>query len=491
MKGIILAAGKGKRLGLNIPKCLQTVGTKTILQRQLEALAAQGIQELVVVVGYQKEVVSKAVKRMWPHRVMFVENDDYSTTNTSYSLYLARKYMGEDFFYLNADVVFRPDLLDRLVTADGDAALAIQYKKCGAEEVKVIVNSSRIVNIGKDIDPSQCLGEFVGAALFRKSMNDRFIEALHLMISDGHSRDYFEGALQRITGDTVMTAVDITDIPCIEIDFPEDLERAIKNAPGFDVDGQKKSFNQKIKEARNIAQAPRIAQGENWYTEYFMRYFTIYFSVLFWKAGISANVITIWMGIVSLLGSIAFVFNNMWLVLLGWLLWMFAEILDCVDGEVARLSNTRSSLGGYIDHITHIFLNPMIALACGLHIFLIERTITNAVCTFLLYSGYIWNTNLRQLKKEEGGFPAAPFNKRSFIGVIRIIASQCFTLIGQMVIFPIALFLDFKTNYNFISHFLHVYTALLVCHISVTVTRDLCVMYKKDTENNKNSYVLK
>ena len=235
MRGIMLAAGKGKRLGKDIPKCLQEIGSKTILQRQLDALDAQGVRSLVCVIGYQKEVVADAVKNCWPYEVVFIDNPRYSETNTSYSLYLARECMADDFFYMNADVVFRPDLLDRLVVADGDAALGIQHKQCADEEVKVIVNGSHIIEIGKDLDPAECLGEFVGVGLFRKSMSKNFIDSLSVMMDEGHHQDYFEGALKRISHEVDMTAVDITDIPCIEIDFPEDLKHARDNAIQFDL----------------------------------------------------------------------------------------------------------------------------------------------------------------------------------------------------------------------------------------------------------------
>lgn len=235
MRGIILAAGKGKRLGKDIPKCLQEIGSKTILKRQLDALLAQDVKDLVCVVGYQKEVVIEAVKSIWPKTVVFIENPRYSETNTSYSLYLARDYMLEDFFYMNADVVFRPDLLGRLAKVDGDASLGIQHKPCGAEEVKVMVNGSHVIEIGKDLDPSQCLGEFVGVGLFRKSMSKHFVYSLEVMMDEGHHQDYFEGALKRITHDVAMTAVDITNIPCIEIDFPEDLKHAQDDPLVFDL----------------------------------------------------------------------------------------------------------------------------------------------------------------------------------------------------------------------------------------------------------------
>ena len=217
MKGIILAAGKGKRLGASLPKCLQPIGAPTILQRQLNALAAVGTDQIVCVVGYEKQTVINAVRAAWPGKVTFVDNPDYESTNTSYSLYLARHLMDDDFFYLNADVVFRPDLLTRLITCTtGAASLGIIVKDCCAEEVKVIVESNRIVQISKQLPPAQCLGEFIGVALFRQSMAPPFRQALEQLIEQQQRKmDYFEAALDLITDQVNLTAVDITDIPAV------------------------------------------------------------------------------------------------------------------------------------------------------------------------------------------------------------------------------------------------------------------------------------
>ena len=56
MIGVILAAGMAKRLRPltdECPKCLLTVGQRTLLQRTVDAIIAVGITELVVVTGYR------------------------------------------------------------------------------------------------------------------------------------------------------------------------------------------------------------------------------------------------------------------------------------------------------------------------------------------------------------------------------------------------------------------------------------------------------
>jgi len=235
MTGVILIAGKGRRLGTDQPKCLLDIGGKTILERQLSALKTLNVARLVCVIGYQKDKVRQAVESLWDGDVNFVENMKYETTNTVYSLYLAIKHVSDDFVFMNGDVVFRPDLLKYLVEPKVDGILAIVCKNCGDEEVKVIVNNMGIIKIGKKLPPDKCLGEFIGVALFRKSMLDSFVESLTCLVEEKQMiNEYFEAGLAEIADKVRLLAVDITKIPCIEIDFPEDLEWARRNHIEFE-----------------------------------------------------------------------------------------------------------------------------------------------------------------------------------------------------------------------------------------------------------------
>ena len=77
MKAIIVAAGRGRRLGpetAEVPKCMVSVGGRPILHRQLAALAAAGADDVVIVRGYLGDRIAPAVGA--PPPVRFVENPD-------------------------------------------------------------------------------------------------------------------------------------------------------------------------------------------------------------------------------------------------------------------------------------------------------------------------------------------------------------------------------------------------------------------------------
>jgi choline kinase len=227
---MILAAGQGRRLGGAYPKCLATVGGRTLMQHQVDALLAHGLRSLVVVVGFRRQAV---VEHLAPYRavpgvhVQFVENPFYATVNNVYSLWAARALMEPGFVLLNCDVLFHPEVLARLLAAPHDSAIAVEHKRCGAEEMKVLLRGERVVRLSKDLDPAAAAGEYVGLARFGPEGARACAEALdEVVVRDRRHGEYYEEALNRVAQCTDIHAVDVSGLPVIEIDFPEDLDAA-------------------------------------------------------------------------------------------------------------------------------------------------------------------------------------------------------------------------------------------------------------------------
>ena len=235
MKAIILVAGVSRRLTAHtrdIPKCLLVVGGRTILDYQLSALEQAGIQDVVLVVGYRREQVMEAAQERCPPsagwRITSVVNHHFFDTNTAHSLWLAGdRFLGQEFLYLNGDVLFPNELIDRIIESTHPTALAVEIKACGDEEVKVLTDgASRIVDIGKEVDKDQALGEFLGIGRLSAEITRPFYHALGDIVEAGLNTAYFEHALRELAPNQELHYVDVTDLPCIEIDFPEDLLQA-------------------------------------------------------------------------------------------------------------------------------------------------------------------------------------------------------------------------------------------------------------------------
>ncbi len=232
MKAFILAAGVSRRLypeTYSIPKCLLDVGGKPIIDYQLEALQSVGIDNVTMIVGYYREILVEHVKQNFPDiSFEFIINNHYFETNTAYSVYLGRKNLASDVqLLMNADVIYSPDLINRIVNSHYDTVLAVDIKKCGREEVKVIEGGDNKINaIGKELIEEQCLGEFLGVAKLSKDFNHLFSESLTKLIDAGGKSDYFEAGMHPLLNKTDVYYCDVSDLPCLEIDFLEDLNEA-------------------------------------------------------------------------------------------------------------------------------------------------------------------------------------------------------------------------------------------------------------------------
>ncbi|MBN2460270.1 MAG: phosphocholine cytidylyltransferase family protein [Candidatus Cloacimonetes bacterium] len=233
MKAIILAAGVGKRLreiSRGMPKSMLQIGSSSIMHHQIRSCQQAGIENFVFVLGYKKELLQDHILEILaPGNTTFITNPVYDKTNTLYSLWLARQHFTEEFIYFNSDVIFQTELLMKIVPQSEFSQLLIEDKICGKEEVKVIVSDDmRILEIGKELDISRCIGEFIGIGKFNQQVLNRFSEHLQTGVDTGHQNNYFEYAVNLLAGDFHLQAVFTGDLPCIEIDFPEDLLQARK-----------------------------------------------------------------------------------------------------------------------------------------------------------------------------------------------------------------------------------------------------------------------
>jgi len=209
MQAIILAAGVGKRLKDftdGLPKCLLKIGGRTILERQLEALAGF---DVVMVVGYKADLL-----RSLNPKFKYVLNPDYATTNTIHSLGLALN--GKDTLVLNGDVVFDKKIIKLL---DKPSCAAVEYKNVHPEEIQVVLDKKNgIIRIGKNINGQ---GEAIGIYRF----SGKFCDILKEQISKMDKNLYYEDAVDKILP-MDFYAIDIGDLAAKEIDFKEDLEAA-------------------------------------------------------------------------------------------------------------------------------------------------------------------------------------------------------------------------------------------------------------------------
>src|SRR5690242_21787533 len=86
------------------PKCLVEVNGRSILERQLEAYRMAGVDDVIIVRGYQKERVVVPGAR-------YFDNDAFTTNNILLSLFYAEPAMEGGFLFSYSDIVFRPEVV--------------------------------------------------------------------------------------------------------------------------------------------------------------------------------------------------------------------------------------------------------------------------------------------------------------------------------------------------------------------------------------------
>ncbi|HEV3486158.1 MAG TPA: phosphocholine cytidylyltransferase family protein, partial [Vicinamibacterales bacterium] len=263
MRGIILAAGKGSRLNGTAgesPKCLVKAGGLTLVERQIQALRRAGIDDIAVVVGCQAEQVRKACG----HRVTYVENVRYAQTNSMYSLWMARPLLYEGFVVLNCDVLFHPVLLTDLLTARHEDALLLAYREAdqppfGDEEMKVKVRCGRVIEMSKQMDPVDADGENLGIVKFGAEGAAVLVDIMDRLIAAGGLRDWAPRAFHEFAQVRPLHAIGTRGMPWIEIDFPEDYQRAIRDVlPEIEAD----AIGATHEEAPQYLDRPAIAAGD-------------------------------------------------------------------------------------------------------------------------------------------------------------------------------------------------------------------------------------
>jgi choline kinase len=228
VRAIVLAAGRGGRLkGVtgDLPKCLARVGGSTLLERQVSTLKACGIDAVTVVVGYRAGDVRGVARQ----GVDLVHNARYASTNSMYSLWLARDLLADGFIVLNSDVLFAQQLLEDLLTARYDDALLVAARGEAAysdEEMKVQIRGGRITTICKSLAPVDADGENIGIGKFGAAGAAVLVEEMNRLVADGGGREWLPAAFAAFCRRRPLWAVESRGFPWIEIDFPEDYWRA-------------------------------------------------------------------------------------------------------------------------------------------------------------------------------------------------------------------------------------------------------------------------
>lgn len=241
MIGLVLAAGAGRRLRPytdTLPKALVPVdGETTILDIALANLAASGLTDVAVVVGYAADAVRERQAQLEADHGVTLElvvNDKAEIWNNAYSLWCARDVMAPGALLVNGDTVHPVSVEETLLglagkRSDDGILLALdREKRLAEEEMKAILDDQgHLRRITKLMEPEEADGEYIGATLIEPAAVEPLADALRATF-ERDPQLYYEDGYQELVdrGFAIGHARLPSGTSWVEVDDHADLERA-------------------------------------------------------------------------------------------------------------------------------------------------------------------------------------------------------------------------------------------------------------------------
>jgi len=238
MHVIILAAGRGSRLADHnpegCPKCLLELGGRSLLERHLDLLHVLGIRQVDLVIGYEADQIVEHVAQLHSRPQVAYHFNPRFLQGSVISLLAARETLvqGGDTLVMDADVLYHPDILKRLVeTHRSNCFLLDRDFVPGDEPVKIAVRNGQMVEFRKKLGADlmyDFLGESVGFFRFSAHMSRQLAEECSRFEAEGLADAPHEEAIRNLLlrEPDSFHFEDISGLPWLEIDFPEDVTRA-------------------------------------------------------------------------------------------------------------------------------------------------------------------------------------------------------------------------------------------------------------------------
>ncbi len=239
MRAIILAAGRGMRLqqrdGQQFPKCLLKFAERSLLERHLLLLKGAGVTEVVLALGFRHQMVEAELTRLnWLPRPSIVVNPDFELGSMLTVHRVADALTrGGDVLLMDADVLYDERVLGPLAAATpGVNRLLLDREfEAGEEPVKLCLREGTVVEFRKKLPADlsyDSVGESVGFFRYSEAGARRLAALVGGYIERGRDDLPHEEAIrdQLLERQQPFEVADVTGAPWLEVDFPQDIERA-------------------------------------------------------------------------------------------------------------------------------------------------------------------------------------------------------------------------------------------------------------------------
>ena len=233
MKAIILSAGQGRRLmplTSNMPKCCLPLHGISILEWQLTQIAQCDIDEVVVVTGFEHEMVDSIVNHVKGIKVRTLHNPMFAHTDNLGTCWEARTEMEGPFVLMNGDTLFEAAVLQRLLACETgyQVTLASDTKPhFDLDDMKIISDGDRLLKVSKQLDISLVDGESIGLMVFNQAGADAFTEKLEEMMDKENAlKLWYLSAIDQLASQGIAGICPIDGLSWCEVDDAADFKAA-------------------------------------------------------------------------------------------------------------------------------------------------------------------------------------------------------------------------------------------------------------------------
>jgi choline kinase len=234
LKAIICAAGRGVRLGANLPKILLEFGGRTLLEWHALRLREAGVHNVVLVTGYLREQIARVLPGISARHGLtmrelvngrFQQGSVLSLTAALPEIEGSR----DPILLMDGDVLYPAQMLERLIRSTAGTTLLLdrEYFKGDDEPVLVPVKNGRPFEFQKKWSgEADFVGESIGFFKLAPADLPMLSEETRVRSKGTDVRNSYDEVLRALVLADRFCYSDVTGMPWTEIDFPEDMLRA-------------------------------------------------------------------------------------------------------------------------------------------------------------------------------------------------------------------------------------------------------------------------
>ena len=207
LKAIVLTAGIGSRINKYtrlIPKSMIKINQKYIFEYILENLHKAKIKEVIFVVGYKSNLLKPKIIKKCKEldiNLKIIVSKRYKTTNTMYSLWLARKYLKTNFIFLHGDLIFSYKMLNQFIKFPYKNSIIIDKNqpKDWDDAMKIISNKKLLKYMSKSVSVHEMDGVAIGMYKFDSKGSIMLFESIKRLINKGSVNNWVSDAINIIS----------------------------------------------------------------------------------------------------------------------------------------------------------------------------------------------------------------------------------------------------------------------------------------------------